>query len=103
MPPGAPHYHKYQTKSKDVIVEVFCTPREKVYHFFYAESINPKLCSKVFMEDSCYRFELDSFFEKKKFLKSIRMGDDKFHKLFVIDTLRFSVGDSKSFELFPVD
>ncbi|MCT4630014.1 hypothetical protein [Winogradskyella sp.] len=102
MPPGAPHYHKYQSTSNDVAVQVFCTPRSKVYHFYFNEYSKPTLCSKVFLEDNCFEIEQDSFFEQRKFLKSIRIGDAKFHRLFKEDTLKL-ISNNKSIELFPVD
>lgn len=104
MPLGAPHYHKYKSSEADFVVEVFCTPRYKTYHLFYDESERIKGCSRVFAADTCVNFEIGTFFESKKFLKTIRMNDRKFHKLFEEDTLIINITESKrSISFLPVE
>lgn len=103
MPLGAPHYHQYNSYNKNFVINVFCTPRHKTYYFSFNENSKVKGCSKIFIENSCLNFEIDSFFEEEKFQKTIRIGDKKFHKLFEEDTLKISIDDSlKVIELLPV-
>ncbi|WP_370002216.1 hypothetical protein [Winogradskyella sp.] len=104
MPPGAPHYHSYQSKTNNIKVEVFCTAGKKRYHLFYDDYANVEVCSKVFGKDDCFIFKRDSFFKQMKYQKTIRIGDVKFHKLFKKDTLKVSlINSGKVFELFPVE
>jgi len=104
MPLGAPHYHSYESENKDLKVNVFCTPRSKTYHFSYNEKSKIEGCSDVFTEKQCVYFEIDDFFDDKKFQKTIRINDRKFHKLFEVDTLKIKIDNSEEIiNLFPVN
>lgn len=102
----APHYHTYSPINNSEIneVEVFCTPRVKVYHMFYHKDSKIEVCSKVFEDQSCTTIEKDTFFDKVKYTKTIRINDGRFHRLFVNDTLSIRINDSSKIHLFiPVD
>ncbi|GGI57868.1 hypothetical protein GCM10011444_21770 [Winogradskyella haliclonae] len=102
----APHYHSYESigNSEVKAIEVFCAPRVKVYHMFYSENSKIEACSKVFKEETCRILEADTFFDKVKYTKSIRINDGHFHRLFFNDTLKMSIDDSSKKLLFiPVE
>ncbi|WP_299114355.1 hypothetical protein [uncultured Winogradskyella sp.] len=102
----APHYHAYKSIGNSDVkeIEVFCTPRVKVYHMFYHENSKIEACSKVFKEEACRILEKDTFFDKVKYTKTIRINDGHFHRLFFNDTLKIGIDDSSKKLLFiPVE
>jgi hypothetical protein len=106
MPLGAPHYHKYEAivDEEIAVVNVFCTPKTKVFHFLYKENANIDVCSKVFIENKCETFNYDYFFDEEKYLKTIRINDHKFHKLFEEDTLKIKIDNvEKELQFLPVE
>ncbi|RZN80646.1 MAG: hypothetical protein EVB11_11355 [Winogradskyella sp.] len=102
----APHYHVYKAIDNSDIkeVEVFCAPKVKVFHMFYSENSKIVACSKVFEEEACRILERDTFFDKVKYTKNIRINDGRFHGLFFNDTLKISINNSTQKLLFiPVE
>lgn len=99
----APHYHVYKSENDGMEIGVLCTPNTKVYHFSYIKSAKIEAYSKTFKEQSFSSFQLDDFFDKEEFMKSIKINDRKFHKLFKIDTLKIRINNSNQIiNLLPI-
>ncbi|SHH45424.1 hypothetical protein [Winogradskyella jejuensis] len=102
----APHGHVYRPLGNYEInnVQVFCTPKVKVFHVFYPEDNEVEVCSKVFVTDSCSALQTGEFFDELKYMKNVRMNDRKFHRLFFSDTLQIAINNSFEKLLFiPVE
>ena len=98
--PPSPHHHKYISKDlPKEFIEVFCTPKSKLFVYHKSIGLGVEMCSKIF-DDNCESMEYGTYFETKAYLNDVQLQDGRFHKIFKMDTILLKIDSSNKVKLF---